>query len=88
MACIIAPLGVCIIATGWGLTTIKSSPRAHSSYINSLALRVHYSFLLAKKRSLTLAETPRQGKADGWGSLNTMQEGREKGAGGVHCLKY
>ncbi len=28
---IYTPLRACIIATGWGLTTINSSPRAHSS---------------------------------------------------------
>ncbi len=62
------PLGVCIVATGWGLTTINSSPRA-------LALRAHYSFYL------TLAETlVGKERTDGWGSLNTRKAGKRLGS--------
>ncbi len=35
------PIGVCIIATGWGLTTINPSPAWSTFLINSLALRAH-----------------------------------------------
>ena len=49
-------LGVCIIETGWGLTTINSSPRAHNYIflINSLEGALVFTSL---KRSLTMAET-------------------------------
>ncbi len=72
------PLGVCIIATGWGLTTINSSPRAHSSCLEDA--------LLAKKKLIhvdTGRDTGWQGK-EGWVGLAEHQEGREKG--GAHCL--
>ncbi len=65
------PLGVCIIATGWGLTTINS--------------RTHW-FLLAKKKLIhvdTGRDTGWQRK-EGWVGLAEHQEGRKKG--GAHCL--
>ncbi len=63
------PLGVCIIATGWGLTTINSA-----FLINSLALRAHSFY--------TRSTQPE--RMDGWGSLNIRKAGKRVGLTAGH----